>query len=157
MPNNIVALTLSPRTPAWLKFLGLEPMLLGLDLRGGVHFLYQVDLSKQFSSSSRPTRSDLRTQFRESQIRSDIRVAGTQLQVALIESADLDRAEAIIRQLDSSDQLLQLGQLTSRLVIDRAQIDGRPGFNVRLTEAAVRERQDLRHSAKHGYPAQSSQ
>ncbi len=44
MPNNVVALTLSPRTPGWLKAIGLEPMLLGLDLRGGVHFLYEVDL-----------------------------------------------------------------------------------------------------------------
>src|SRR5262245_43479528 len=35
MPNNIVALALAPRTPAWLRVLGLGPMLLGLDLRGG--------------------------------------------------------------------------------------------------------------------------
>ena len=46
MPNNVVALTLSPRTPGWLQALGLEPMLLGLDLRGGVHFLYEVDLDQ---------------------------------------------------------------------------------------------------------------
>ena len=55
----------------------------------------------------------------------------------------MDRAEEIIRALDTSDQLLQLGQLTSRLIVDRAQVDGRPGFNVRLTEAAIRERQDF--------------
>ena len=55
----------------------------------------------------------------------------------------MDRAEEIIRALDTSDQLLQLGQLTSRLIIDRTQIDGRPGFNVRLTESAIRERQDF--------------
>jgi preprotein translocase subunit SecD len=35
LPNHIAALTLSPRTPAWLSFFGLKPMLLGLDLRGG--------------------------------------------------------------------------------------------------------------------------
>ncbi len=63
--------------------------------------------------------------------------------MAIIEPADMDRAEEIIRQLDSGDQLLQLGQLTSRLIIDRAQIDGRPGFNVQLTESAIRERQDF--------------
>ena len=40
---HIVALTLAPRTPAWLRAMGLKPMSLGLDLRGGVHFLYQVD------------------------------------------------------------------------------------------------------------------
>ncbi len=55
----------------------------------------------------------------------------------------MDAAEAIIRALDSGDQLMQLGQLTSRLIVDRAQVDGRPGFNVRLTESAIRERQDF--------------
>ena len=44
LPFHIIALTLAPRTPAWLSAIGLEPMSLGLDLRGGVHFLYQVDL-----------------------------------------------------------------------------------------------------------------
>ena len=40
----IVALTSVPRTPAWLRKLGLKPMSLGLDLRGGVHFMYEVDI-----------------------------------------------------------------------------------------------------------------
>ena len=44
LPNHVVALTLAPRTPSILKYFGLQPMSLGLDLRGGVHFLYQVDL-----------------------------------------------------------------------------------------------------------------
>ena len=143
LPNHIVALALSPRTPAWLKFLGLEPMLLGLDLRGGVHLLYQVDLSAAVTQYLETYESTLRTQFRQSTIRSDVRVIDGSLRVAIIEPTDMDRAEAIIRQLDQGDQLLQLGQLTSRLIIDRAQVDGRPGFNVRLTEVAVRERQDF--------------
>src|SRR6185503_11736227 len=54
------------------------------------------------------------------------------------------RAEQIVRQLDQGDQLLQLGKLTSRLIVDRTTYpDGRPGFSVKLTEAAIRERQDL--------------
>ena len=44
LPIHVVALTLAPRTPALLRTMGLQPMSLGLDLRGGVHFLYQVDL-----------------------------------------------------------------------------------------------------------------
>ncbi|NBC23101.1 MAG: protein translocase subunit SecD, partial [Gammaproteobacteria bacterium] len=39
-----VALTLASRSPAWVRDLGLEPMSLGLDLRGGVYFLYEVDM-----------------------------------------------------------------------------------------------------------------
>ena len=143
MPNHVVALTLSPRTPGWLKALGLEPMLLGLDLRGGVHFLYQVDLNQAIGQYLTTYETDIRTQFRERDIRNDVRVVGTTLEVAIIEPADMDRAEEILRALDSGQQLLQLGQLTSRLIVDRAQIDGRPGFTLRLTESAIRERQDF--------------
>jgi preprotein translocase subunit SecD len=142
-PDHVVALSLSPRTPGWLRALGLEPMLLGLDLRGGVHFLYQVELNDAITQFLETYETDLRTQFRAQNIRNDIRIVGTALQVGVIESADVDRAETIIRALDSGDQFLQLGQLTSRLVVERAQVDGRPGFNVRLTEAAIRERQDF--------------
>lgn len=42
--NYLVAINLSPRTPSWLKSIGAAPMKLGLDLRGGVHFLLQVDV-----------------------------------------------------------------------------------------------------------------
>ena len=143
MPNHVIALTLSPRTPGWLKALGLEPMLLGLDLRGGVHFLYEVDLDQAIGQYLTTYETDIRTQFRERDIRNDVRVVGTTLEVAIIEPADMDRAEEILRALDSGQQLLQLGQLTSRLVIERDQIDGRPGFNVQLTESAIRERQDF--------------
>jgi preprotein translocase subunit SecD len=142
-PNHVVALSLSARTPGWLKALGLEPMLLGLDLRGGVHFLYQVELDLAVAQYLETYETDVRTQLRQAEIRNDVRIVGTSLQVAILEPADMQRAEEIIRQLDTSDQLLQVGQLTSRLVIDRAQIDGRPGFNVRLTESAIRERQDF--------------
>ncbi len=143
MPNAVVALTLSPRTPGWLKALGLEPMLLGLDLRGGVHFLYQVDLNTAVGQFLTTYETDLRTQFREREIRNDIRVDGTTLRVAIIDPADMDAAEEIIRALDSGDQLMQLGQLTARLIVDRGQVDGRSGFNVQLTESAIRERQDF--------------
>ena len=143
LPNHIVALTLSPRTPPLLRAVGLKPMSLGLDLRGGVHFLYQVDLNSAVQQFLTTYETDLRAQLREANIRNDVRVAGTVLQVAILESADLDRAEAVVRRLDASDQLLQLGQLTSRLIIDRGQVDGRTGFLVRLTESAIRERQDF--------------
>ena len=143
MPNNVVALTLSPRTPGWLQALGLEPMLLGLDLRGGVHFLYEVDLDQAVGQYLETLESDLRAQFRERNIRGDIRVVGTELHVGIAEPANLDSAEQIVRALDSGDQLLQLGQLTSRLVVNRGTVDGRQGLIVQLTESAIRERQDF--------------
>ncbi|HZL96713.1 MAG TPA: protein translocase subunit SecD [Vicinamibacterales bacterium] len=143
LPNHVVALTLSPRTPPWLRAVGLKPMSLGLDLRGGVHFLYQVDLTTAVQQFLATYETDLRTQLRTANIRNDVRVVGDALQIAILEPSDLDRAEAVIRRLDAGDQLIQLGQLTSRLIIDRGQVDGRTGFIVRLTESAIRERQDF--------------
>jgi preprotein translocase subunit SecD len=143
LPNHVVALTLQSRTPAWLRAIGLKPMALGLDLRGGVHFLYQVDLNAAIRQYLSTYESDVRTQLREAKIRNDTRVVGEILQVAIIESADVMRAEQIIKKLDSGDQLIQLGKTASRLIIDQADIDGRPGFKIRLSEGALRERQDF--------------
>jgi preprotein translocase subunit SecD len=143
MPNHLVALTLSPRTPGWLRVLGLEPMLLGLDLRGGVHLLYQVELEDAVSQFLETYETSLRTELRERDIRSSTSIDGTELRVAPINASDLAAVEQLVRALDSGDQLLQLGQLTSRLIIDRGTVEGRPGFIVRLTESAIRERQDF--------------
>ena len=143
MPNNVVALTLTSRTPEWLRVIGLKPMALGLDLRGGVHFLYQVDLNAAIRQYLTTYESDVRTQLREAKIRNDTRVVGDMLQVAILEPGDVAKAEPIIRRLDSNDQLIQLGKTAQRLIIDQADVDGRPGFRIRLSEAAIRERQDF--------------
>ena len=62
--SYVIALNLISNTPAWLSSMGAMPMYLGLDLRGGVHFLLQVDMSgalqKQLESLSTDTRSQLR-------------------------------------------------------------------------------------------------
>jgi preprotein translocase subunit SecD len=143
MPNHVVALTLTSRTPEWLRVIGLKPMALGLDLRGGVHFLYQVDLNAAIRQYLTTYESDVRTQLREAKIRNDTRIVGDTLQVSLVEPADVTKAEPIIRKLDSGDQLIQLGKASQRLIVDQAEIEGKPGFRIRLSEAAIRERQDF--------------
>ena len=65
----VVALNLAPATPDWLKVLGAEPMFLGLDLRGGVHFLMEVDMKAAVKKSEERYVSDLRTLLRENKIR----------------------------------------------------------------------------------------
>src|SRR5262245_4347579 len=139
--NHVAALTLSPRTPTWLRWLGLKPMLLGLDLRGGVHFLYAVDLDAAVAQYLETHESDVRTQLRTAMIRNNTRIDGTTLRVELLEPADADRAEQILRNLDSGQQLL--GQLTSRFTVDRRQFEGRPAFDLNMTPSAIRERQDF--------------
>ena len=64
-----VALNLAPATPDWLRSLGAEPMFLGLDLRGGVHFLMEVDMEAAVTKSEERYVSDIRTQLRDERIR----------------------------------------------------------------------------------------
>lgn len=64
-----VALNLAPATPEWLRSLNAEPMYLGLDLRGGVHFLMQVDLDASVSQTLERYQNDFRTQMRRERIR----------------------------------------------------------------------------------------
>lgn len=64
----VIALNLAPATPSWLARLGAEPMKLGLDLRGGVHFLMEVDMDTALSKLQEQTMDTLRTDLREKNI-----------------------------------------------------------------------------------------
>ncbi len=69
MNDVVVALNLAPTTPDWLSDIGANPMKLGLDLRGGVHFLMQVDTNTAIKNRQDGTLQDLRIRFREEKIR----------------------------------------------------------------------------------------
>ncbi|AAM84574.1 protein translocase subunit SecD [Yersinia pestis] len=64
----VIALNLAPATPSWLAKLGAEPMKLGLDLRGGVHFLMEVDMDTALGKLQEQTMDTLRTDLREKNI-----------------------------------------------------------------------------------------
>lgn len=64
-----VALNLAPATPAWLRALGANPMHLGLDLRGGVHFLLEVDMDSALKQAEERYTNDIRAAFRDAKIR----------------------------------------------------------------------------------------
>lgn len=76
--QGTVALNLAPRTPHWLRALGAEPMKLGLDLRGGIHFLYRVDTSAMLTER---INSDVHT-IGDALRKADIRYAHIALQSA---------------------------------------------------------------------------
>ncbi|GBU12154.1 protein-export membrane protein SecD [Enterobacterales bacterium] len=64
----VIALNLAPATPRWLSMLGAEPMKLGLDLRGGVHFLMEVDMDTALSKLQEQTMDNMRSDLREKNI-----------------------------------------------------------------------------------------
>lgn len=138
MTTHRVALSLAPRLPSWLAWTGLEPMNLGLDLRGGVHFLFQVDLDGAINQFLEAYENTLRTEFREAEIRTDVEIVEDYLVVTMIEG-DMDRAEDIIEDLDDPGVLVT----TPRLLVERTNSNGRQGFRVRPTEVLLRERQDF--------------
>ncbi len=65
----VVALNLAPATPAWLRALNARPMVLGLDLQGGVHFLMEVDMDTARSQQLDRFVDDIRNQMRDNRIR----------------------------------------------------------------------------------------
>ncbi|MBI0094800.1 MULTISPECIES: protein translocase subunit SecD [Gilliamella] len=65
----IVALNLAPATPKWLTVLGAEPMKLGLDLRGGVHFLMEVDMTTALSKLTEQSIENLKFEFNNSKLK----------------------------------------------------------------------------------------
>ncbi len=74
----VIALNLAPATPRWLSQLNAQPMKLGLDLRGGVHFLMQVDMDTVFSKLQLQMMDSLRSSLRAKNIAySELRKAGT--------------------------------------------------------------------------------
>jgi preprotein translocase subunit SecD len=129
--SYVVALTLAPRTPDWLRGVGLQPMSLGLDLRGGVHFLFEVDIDAAVEQRLKAYEKDFSKLLRDERIRRTVDIDGDAVVIRLNDSADLDRAEAIIREADAD-------------VLIVARRDGDGGvLTVRMTEDQVRERRDF--------------
>jgi preprotein translocase subunit SecD len=103
-PGYIVALNLLSRSPAWLTSLHALPMYLGLDLRGGVHFLMQVDMKAALTKKAESLTGDVRTLLRDKNIRhAGITRDGDGLEVRFRERETLLAAQALL-----ADQLPDL-------------------------------------------------
>jgi preprotein translocase subunit SecD len=93
----VVALNLLSRSPAWLTSLHAAPMYLGLDLRGGVHFMLQVDMKAALSQKTDSLAGDIRTTLREKDVRhSGIARNGASIEVRFREQAQLDAARRVL-------------------------------------------------------------
>ncbi|WP_311223354.1 MULTISPECIES: protein translocase subunit SecD [unclassified Acidovorax] len=96
-PPYIVALNLVSRSPAWLTALHARPMYLGLDLRGGVHFMLQVDMQAALTKRAESLAGDLRTTMRDKNIRhGGISRDGQTVDVRVRDEATLTAARNLI-------------------------------------------------------------
>ncbi|MBS0593381.1 MAG: protein translocase subunit SecD, partial [Proteobacteria bacterium] len=100
-PRYIVALNLLSRSPAWLARIHALPMYLGLDLRGGVHFLMQVDMKAALTKKAESVAGDMRTLLRDKGVRhGGISRVGDTVELRARDDAMLRSAQALL-----SDQL----------------------------------------------------
>ena len=93
----LIALNLAPATPGWLRALSAAPMYLGLDLRGGVHFLMEVDMVAAIKRLEESTLSDIRTYLRDEKIRyRGVRRDDNGLHISFRELSHLEQASEVL-------------------------------------------------------------
>ena len=113
-PTHVVALNLVPRTPAWLQAIHASPMYLGLDLRGGVHFMLQVDMQGALTKKTEALAGDLRTALREKNVRhGGITRNGQTLELKLRDAEVLKTAQNLLQ-----DQFADLAVVTTTEGVD---------------------------------------
>ncbi len=96
-PSYVVALNLLPRTPPWMAKLRANPMYLGLDLRGGVHFMLQVDMAGALTKRAESYAGDIRTALREKNVRhAGISRNGQAVEIRLRDTDAVQAAQRVI-------------------------------------------------------------
>ncbi len=101
-----VALNLAPAVPKWLAEVGGSPMKLGLDLRGGVHFLMEVDMSEAIRKMEEAKVADFRAQLREERIRySGIKVTSRGLEINFRDAESVSQAESFLKTRSNNEMV----------------------------------------------------
>ncbi|AEH33899.1 SecD [Vibrio anguillarum 775] len=127
--DTIVALNLAPSTPSWLESIGAAPMKLGLDLRGGVHFLMEVDMDAAMEKLIGQQEEAFRSELRDEKIR-----------YRAIRSVGNDRVEVTLRDDEQLEQAQQA--LTSKhpdMTFTTSKADGRFALIAQFTEQRLQE------------------
>ena len=128
-PRYVVALNLAPATPGWLTDLGALPMYLGLDLRGGVHFLLEVDMEAAVRQAEERYVGDLRSLFRNEKLRyqSVSRTPDKGIVVSFKDLQTRDKAYDLVRRSFND------------LAVQEEEAGGDYLLTAKMTEAAARE------------------
>ena len=123
-----IALNLASTTPSWLSGMGAEAMNLGLDLRGGVHFLMDVDMDAAIKKTLEGLASEFRGLLRDEKIRyKRIQTEADQVIIGFRNSEHRDMA------------LAKISSEYNELVVEAQNIGTAPSLVIRLTEVTIRE------------------
>jgi preprotein translocase subunit SecD len=135
--NYIVALNLLSASPQWLASIGALPMYLGLDLRGGVHFLLQVDMKAALDKAGDRYTTDIRTLLREKRVQyGGVGREGPNVVVRFRDVAERDKARAAI---ESTYPDLMLRELDAPGGESRLVASLKPEAQRRIQEGAVQQ------------------
>ena len=146
--NFIVALNLAANTPNWLKSINAKPMKLGLDLRGGVNFLMEVDTDLLIETKLESAASVLRNNLREERIKTDLfKLSSKEIQVVLRDENSAEDLEEIINEIGSLDfelkrpltYLLSFSNEEIEQTIDYAVLQNLTTLRNRVNELGVSE------------------
>lgn len=148
--NTTVALNLAPATPAWLRAFGANPMYLGLDLRGGVHFLLEVDMVAALKQAEDRYYNDIRSGLRSEKIRyqsvtqedgqTKIVLKSEQEKVATLDVLDRDFKELTIRDAgDSLELIVKISENTEKEIKKLALAQNITTLRNRVNEIGVTE------------------
>ena len=107
--KHVVALNLISNSPPWLSNMGALPMYLGLDLRGGVHFLMQVDLSKALEKTTASYLGEFRTALRKEKVGYyDATKNNDIMQIKFKSKDELNKGKNIIRDINNSFEFKEI-------------------------------------------------
>lgn len=134
--DYVVALNLLPNAPRWMIAINALPMYLGLDLRGGVHFLLQVDMQGALTKAADRYASDIRQELREKEIRyGGITRDGQSVQVRFRDEATRDKAQAAIERSSPDLIVKQQGAAGELLLVATL----KPEAQKRIQEFALQQ------------------
>jgi preprotein translocase subunit SecD len=142
-PSYTVALNLLPNSPRWLSAINALPMYLGLDLRGGVHFLLQVDMKAAITKRAEGLAGDIRSQLRDRSVRhAGITREGNNITVRFREAETRDKARTVIAEQIPDLQLADSGSGTDLLLVATI----RPEAQKRTQEFALKQNIQTLHN-----------
>ncbi|MXY14481.1 MAG: protein translocase subunit SecD [Proteobacteria bacterium] len=131
--RHVVALNLATSMPGWLRSIGASPMNLGLDLRGGVHFLLEVDMKAAGAKAINNYAAAVRVDLREAKLRRfSVTQTGDEVKIRFRDAASRDEGHEVLNEEYGNE-------------LDFAEVDGNDGFLLVATinEETMRETQSL--------------
>ena len=128
---STVALTFAPRMPGWIQQLDLNQMSLGLDLRGGVYFKFEVDLDAAIQQRLDQYITDINKSLIDQRIRRSIRKEGNSLRVELANPEDYNQARRSVREIDNLLEVTNASSASQTVMV------------VNMTDDQLKQRRDF--------------